>query len=303
MLLAWGQQRPGDAATERFLVEIANEQGRLLRRQGRLAEARAHFEWTLRRARSLADERLTGIVTNNLARVMLESPEFVGPASIITDMLRENIDRLERQGESRHLAVSYHNLGKASARDDLVQAERCYREDVRLCRELGDELALADALDTLGLFLVDQARFGEAEQVHGEELALFDRVYDLRRQARSLANLGRCHLRQALACDDRTPGLLRARQSYDRSRRLFSSLDEPRDYAPTLENLGRVCYLLGDRQQGIHLLEQSLLQYRRWRDGELIARDLRHEIDALPPVRAVERRDVTAGDSVERNSA
>lgn len=281
-LAAWLYQAPagGDTQRDRLLAEISNEQGRLWRRQGKLDDAVGQFRRTIDLAESLGDELLTGIATNNLAGALLE--QDAGPGDLRREALQrleQNIERLRGCDATRHLAVTYHQLGKAHRELNPRAAEEYYRQDVFLCRSLKDDLALADALDTLASFLTDQQRYQEAEQTHQEELALFQRVFDLQRHARALANQGRVCLRQGLLGD--RAALDRGCRHLEQSCQWYSSLDVPEEYAPALENLGRGHFLEGDEGGCRQRLEQAIAQYRRIRGGEEIARQIQAELEQL----------------------
>lgn len=278
--------RLNDSEAKRFRIEMANEQGRLLIRRGMRADAEAHFRRTLEQAEAFGDRTLTSVVANNLSRTILDAPTpIAGQRDEAICILRHNIERLTEPDQARHLAATYSNLGDAYAARDPVQAESYFRRDVDICKDFRDDMALVDALDALAVFLTDQRRHAEAEQVYREELALCHRFFDLRRHARGLANLGWCFFRQARPQNSGqkwdTQALDNARRTLAESCKLFSSIDEPRLYAPALENLGRVRYLLEQRSDGVATLQASILEYRKFPDGRQTATEIQSELDEI----------------------
>jgi hypothetical protein len=70
-------------------------------------------------------------------------------------------------------------------------------------------------------------------------------------------------------------------ETLQESRRIFSSLKEPALFAPTLESLGRVQFLLGQRSEGVATLRDSMEQYRELPEGERDAALIQRELDDL----------------------
>lgn len=272
---------PRDVADPRFLVEIASEKGRLLLRQGYSRKAEHQFRRTLSEARKLRDNVLVGIVSNNLARALLDDPNGgdKNRAEAIK-LLEANVDRFKKVSEKRHLAVANNNLGDAYSEIDAKKAESFFRRDVEICRELGDILELVNALDRLGVFFTQKERYDQARQAHEEEIKLCRKILHPRSHARALANLGWNYFRDGNRNSDRAAMEL-ARTTLLQSRELFSSLDEPRLFSTLLENLGRVQFLLGDRPAGVATLHKSIQQYRRCPNGQQKAAEIERELNGL----------------------
>lgn len=278
-LRAWSNSQPLDLAQQAFFLEIANELGRTWLRQGQPKRAERLYQELLPQAGRLGDLRLLSIVTNNLARAILDQPSpALERVRRAVRLLESNLEQLATSPHARHLAVAHHDLGDAYLKlSDITTAEFHFRQDVKICRSTDDVEALADALDRLGVFLADRKPYAEARAVHEQEGALFERLYDLERQARALANLGRCYLGRGYADGDR-PVLVQAAATLQRAAMLYSSLDKPKEYAPTLENLARTRYLLGDTQEGIRYLRESAAQYEQWPEGKVIAAEIGEEV-------------------------
>ncbi len=268
-----------DHPTRVFLIETANELGRIERRQGRLCEAEKRFRQALHDAREMGEPTLAGIITNNLARTLLDNPTEPRRREAIA-LLESNIACLLLPEQRRHLAVAFNNLAGALSAEAPEKAEEHLREDVRLCRELKDDLALADALDSLGVHLIRQQRPKDAQQVQREEVSLCGKFFDLHRHARALANLGAACIGEYEESED--PKILeRALDVLTKSAELWSSQDEPRLFAPTLENLGQVQYRLSLEAEAKKSLAAAVEQYKRWPEGEEIALEIQGVIRKL----------------------
>lgn len=286
LLKDWCSERADDPEAARLTVEVDNERGRLLLARRQFASAESLFRDALAQARAIEDVESADVITNNLARAILESNLERGlPGDRFAEvelLLQENIRRLEKAGHLPQLGVSFSHLGKLFAKRDTDKAEEYLRKDVQISKGLDDRRILADALDNLGVFLCDQRRLDEAEQVHARELLLFEELFDLKRNARALANKGRCEF---AAGYEAGPGdinrLQRARQTLTKAGDLFSSLREPALYAPTLENLGRVEYFLGFQGKGIDTLRKAAEQYRIVPDGRSNALRIERELEEL----------------------
>lgn len=278
---------------QRLLDTIANELGRTLRRSGRLPEARAHFEDLFARLGTPLDDELTGTVALNLAGTLLDVEPGFGPsAERAIGLVEQRLAQFGKPGQERNLAVAHHCLGTAYARRDPAAAERHFRRDVELCREMNDPEMLADALGCLGNHLCLTGRWREARPIHREELKLCQSLVDdprrlglahahlarsLREQSRHLGNTARSpegHEKQETA-------LRRARDHYLKGWRCLKPLDQPRNLAPVAEAAGRLSYLLGETGQARELLEESIQQYRRWPEGATIADGIQAELNTV----------------------
>ena len=279
-LEGWKSPTPEDPSVVRFMIEKENERGRLERRQGMIDVAEKRLRQTLRKSETFGDDTLIGVIVNNLTRVLLDASSKERMEEAIR-LLRGNVTRLSSPSQRRHLAVTFNNLADALAVSDPKEAEAFFRADIRISKESKDDLALCDALDGLAGFYMDQGRYCEAQEILLEECAICERFLDLRRNARALANLGRAHFVEWK--QSRSPeALWKAHFNLRKSWIIFSSLDEPRLFAPTLENLGRVEYLLGHELEGLNTMKASIEQYQRWPQGKMIAAELEAEIKGLP---------------------
>jgi tetratricopeptide (TPR) repeat protein len=282
-MLRQRQQSGGGSQTKKFLVEIANEHGRILKRQGQLRQAADHFRCTLNDALEVDDDELIGTVTNNLASSLLAmNPSSEKINADVLDLLTDNVRRLEGCECHRQLAVTFHYLGRLYYSSYPKQAEHWFRRDVEVCRGMNDPLALADALNTLGVFCANRNLHHEADVVHKEEVGLFRGVLDPTRQARALAASGANCLAKGYREKDRA-SLERACDELHESVAVYRRLDQkaPREHAAALENLGRTYFLLGDTIRGTELMLDAAEMNECWTGGQQIAQRIRDELESL----------------------
>jgi tetratricopeptide (TPR) repeat protein len=279
--------RDEQAADEvkRLSIEIANQGGRVFRRQGDLKPAIALLQDTVEFARSLKDERLLGVCTTNLCRAQLDAAQHGHPINrqAIIRTLEDNVARLERCGDKRNLAVAWNNLGDAYAPIDGAQAERCLRNDLQLAEEFAEQCndmeSLVGALDRLGVHLSGQNRPREAIEIHSRERQLFSRLFDFEREAQCLANLGRAYLGLAIQDPEaREAALQEAIQILSDSRRRYGNLKRSPPLGPVLENLGKCHWMAGDTSLAVATLQEAIREYQHWPQHAADARRLQDDL-------------------------
>lgn len=281
-LRRWAETKPRDDALRHILVCVAEAQGHWLRRYGEFAQAEKQYRRAWAEAQQLGDQSLQRIVGNNVALAILESPAPSAQRSReAIAILEDNVEHMTQAADGPHLAVAYSLLGDAYAGTDPQRAEAYLLRDVRLCGEMRDTPALAEALDRLGVFFADRDRFQKARRAHIRAMKLCERFVNPRLEARLQANWGRCLLRRGHRRGN-AQTLAEACGVLQRACDRYSTLDEPRQFAPTLENLGRTLYVLGRHVDGLRRLQMAIAQYQRWAEGQARADELRREIEGLP---------------------
>ncbi len=276
----WAKESDANLDVKRILVETVNERARAEMRLGQSDLAERRLRAALEIAGCLEDPTLVGVLTNNLARALLEHPSSVRREEAIK-ILEDNLVRLADTPQREHLGAAYSNLGNALETTDPERAEECFRTDVRICRDVKDDPLTSDALHSLAGFLMNQGKYSEAVAVLQEELPLFERFFDPRRHARALANLGRAHLGCWKKSRDRRE-LEKALIPMLASKNWFLTCSgESRLFAPALENLGRVLVLLGRREEGLAALKDAMAQYRSLSHGGPIADEIEKELSLL----------------------
>lgn len=110
--------------------------------EGEAADAKAVYEESLAISREIGDPRLISTALHGLADVALADHD-----PIEARRLSEEAVQLRRgMGEARALAEALTTLGLATA-DELAVAQAALSEALRLHREVGDNVSLADCLD------------------------------------------------------------------------------------------------------------------------------------------------------------
>lgn len=274
-----GARADSDAGAEntRLKVEVANQFGRVCRRQGKLGPSFVFLQTAVELAKSLKDERLLGVCTTNLCRAQLDAAKHGQPIdrAAIIRTLEKNVARLERCGDKRNLAVAWNNLGDALAGiphaslEQMQRAEHCLRKDVQFAEEFAEQWndieSLVDALDRLGVHLSGQEQHREAIEVHSRERELFSRLFDFEREAQCLANLGRAYLGLAIREPDGAEvPLQQAIQILSDSRHRYGNLNRPPPLGAVLENLGKCHWITGDTSLAVATLYESVREYERW---------------------------------------
>jgi hypothetical protein len=194
--------------------------------------------------------------------------------------------RLKKASDGqRQLAVTCHYLGRFYTASKSDRAEKYFKKDVSLCRDMNDTLALMDALNSLGVFYSGSSRYADADVVHKEELGLFERVCDPPRQARALAASGANCLSQGFHTKN-DQALMRACRELSSSREIYKCLEHRlfEEEATATENLGRTHFLLGDEIRGKELMLEAAKIHDSRPGGQKSARRIRDELDELNKV-------------------
>lgn len=276
----WGEEAASSPDLKCLLIQTANERARAEIRQGNSDIAEKRLRQALESDCCSEDPLLAGILTNNLARALMDSYSTQRRDEAIR-LLEDNLSRLEGVPQRLHLAAAYNILGDALKELDPDRAEEYFQTDIRICREMNDDMGAADALHSYGNFLMHRNRYEEAGIAIQEELALFSRFFDPRRHARALSNSGRVHLNRWKRTRKEND-LEEARAQLQSSKEWFlTASDEPKLFAPTLETLGRVLVQLGRREEGLETLEEAITQYKRFREGRPIADEIKEELYQL----------------------
>jgi predicted ATPase len=197
--------------------------------------------------------------------------------------LLEQAIAADRGGPTRWRAGALEGAGALAWRQgDLAAAERYQRENVRICRELGDPLGIVSALNNLGNVLDHQGKIDDAEAAYTEALSLARELGEPRHLSTTLNNLAlTAHGRHDL---DRAETLLEESLAIKRREGSWAALPT------TLTNLATVALDRGNLERAVALLEESLAIDREMGNRQGIADDL-HNLAALAveqgdPVRA-----------------
>ncbi len=230
--------------------------GRILREQGRLADARA----ALARAQALY-ARLDDVHGAATALELLGGIAWrFGDHETAARQHADAAERFERTGDLRRAANSLNSLGTALwGLGDYEGARAVHDRSLETCRDLGDRRGESDNLDNLGGVAWVLADFEEAIDLYRAALAIRRESRDPRGIAISLINLGDtyalmgqtdqalAHYDEAIEVD-RTVGVRRnlATALQGRGKALLDA-DRPAEARPSLEAALAIHVELGDR--------------------------------------------------------
>ena len=142
------------------------------------------------------------------------------------------------------------------AQGELAEAQQQLQTATALARSLGDELLLADVVESLAAVTASQGDFPEARRLHLESLALVRRHGDYQSMIIVLSNLGSlAHM---------TSEYSEARRLYEEASAIARELGDSRSLGICLHNLADVAYRLGNYaeserlgQEGLAIFEES----------------------------------------------
>jgi tetratricopeptide (TPR) repeat protein len=157
-------------------------------------------------------------------------------------------------------ARAYYGLASlAFDRGDYAQAGECFAESLRLNRESGEDLRIAESLTGLGMFVAHQGDYGRAIDLHREALAIRRAHADELAVAKSLYNLG------FIARD--IGNETAARTQFLEALRIFDELGIESSTSLFLRyNVGVATRLAGEDEAAVPWLEESLAGFRRLGD-------------------------------------
>ena len=213
-----------DAEQRRFVLGVANERGRLLRRRGELDQAEELLRMTIEQARR-------PVTTPWPPRPRSTWPACCWTAAPSRPPTRRSSGcRTASRNWSIRLkatiALRRSTTWATPGRRDPKLAEDYFRRAEAVARELNDPGALVDAVDRLGGFLAEQGRLADAEAAAARAVRLCERIYDPRRQGRTLANLGAIYLQLASPNYEPDP-VRRAADTLAIADRWFAEVDVP----------------------------------------------------------------------------
>jgi tetratricopeptide (TPR) repeat protein len=152
------RDEPGCGA-ERNAVLCITERADCLRDLGRLDEAAAVYEESIRRVEKLGDNRGVAVVKGQLGTVRLLQRRY----KEALEAQQEARERFTRLGEPGSVAVSWHQTGNVyQAAGQPEAAEDAYRKSLSINVRLGNAAHQAGTLTQLGNLYRVLSRFGEA---------------------------------------------------------------------------------------------------------------------------------------------
>ena len=183
--------------------------------------------------------------------------------------LQRSIDICRTRQAPGELALTLELLGRIEyLQAEYRRAKEYFQESLAICRQIGDEVGTAQALNSLANVICElEADYDQAQALYEESLAIARRIGDQFGVARALINLGA--LKQELG--DYTE----AKQFYQESMRIYREIDYRHGQSASLSYLGQVASLLGEHTSAHELLQESLNLNRETGDQRAIAERLK----------------------------
>ncbi len=283
--VALGIAALGPGAPVEARVSLLNMHGVVLRRAGRLGEARAALEQALAMAREARPDDGADLpaVLNNLGLVLQDLDQHLEAISLMQEAAERQTDPLVRARVINNLAISLDARGQAAlAREQCLTAARLVRGGAAVV-EINLAIQLGAGARTLGRWRDALAHLDEAErllqtQPHRREEELY------RQRAALWLELGRPNL---------------AREALDRAAALTAAL--PVSAAEVVTLRARLALLLGqDPLPQLRAAEAQLQAAEEWR----ALRRLRLVLaQALPPEDALALMQTMAAEPAVVNNA
>lgn len=215
--------------------------------RGQLDRAEEYFTRALAIRQLIGDDPGTTQSYNQLGVVAFERGDIDTAASSWTEALA----RANKVGDRRLQSILLNNLGEAHLQTGaLEQAAEMLTQAKALATKLGDRLVLADILRNQGLLAL-RTNASDAE-------ALFDEALAVAEQNGGIEELARVHRAIGLGCSKRQPGDdARAERSFRRSVELFEQLDNQREVAKALSELGFFLLQRERQSEALQWLEEA----------------------------------------------
>ena len=169
----------------------------VLRDQGRYAEAREHYEESLRIKETLeGEERGKAVVLGQLGTLALMEEDYAEARR----RYREALARFRALGEARHEAIFLHQLGMAAQEEAgraageprgalLDESDAAYRQSLRLKEALGDKALAATTANQLAIVARMAGRPADAERWYHRALEDFEATGQQQNVAAAANNL------------------------------------------------------------------------------------------------------------------
>jgi len=181
------RDRP-DRGAEGMASVCVIERGDRLCDLGRLDEAAAAYDESIRRAKELDNDRQVAVARGQLGTVRLEQRRY----QEALDAHEEARERFTRLGEPKFVAVSWHMTGMACQMAGQPEAaEDAYRKSLAIKVELGDVAGQAKTLLQLGnLYHTALDRSEEAAAFYRQAADKYFEIGDEANEGRARNNLG-----------------------------------------------------------------------------------------------------------------
>ncbi len=145
--------------------------GMLLRGQGRLQEAIAHFQETLRLSNELGDRSSAALAFSAIGEVMAEKGELAGAH----EMYQQALAIQKEIGEKSYYASTLVDEGRVlQEQAALDKARNTYKEALSIEQQLGEKSSAAETQMALATLDLDSGQTSDAEQLARGALQEFE---------------------------------------------------------------------------------------------------------------------------------
>jgi tetratricopeptide (TPR) repeat protein len=165
----------GNQSAARMASGARTDRADCLTYLGRLDEAAALYEQTIRDSEQGGDPRAAAVSRGQLGTVRLRQGRNADAIQAY-EQVRETFERL---GEPQPVAVIWHQIGMVYRQaGDYLAAERAYQESLQMDRLLGARSGQASSLNELGYLYDEMNRYEEAVRFYGEAATIFVELQD-----------------------------------------------------------------------------------------------------------------------------
>jgi len=169
---------------------------------------------------------------------------------------RRAVEAAEKKDDKKALAGAFHNLGIVLENlGDLDEAEKFYKESLKISEEIGDRVSIAASLHQLGNIFLGRGDLDEAEKFYRESLKISEEIGARVSIAASLHQLGNIFLGRG--------DLDEAEKYYKKSLKIREEIGDRASIALSLGQLGRVYEQREDFRKALRLFLSALFIFEK----------------------------------------
>ena len=229
--------------------------------EGDFVSVRNHFGQALKLLNEQDSPLLLGNIYMGLALLVLLQEQ--GQASEGIELLQRAATHFERAKNKRLLAIAYTNLGFNLLRlGELRRAKEVLEASIALAREIGERVAEANSLDTLGELAFIRGEFTEAEASLRLGIEVVQALSIPYNEAQAHLTLGRCLLLQS--------NYAGASEAFATSLALAEQIDDKRSQVAARLFLAETHLESGAAEAARRLLAEISPVIERWANTSLI---------------------------------
>jgi predicted ATPase/DNA-binding SARP family transcriptional activator len=205
----------------------------------------------------MAQDRERGEAVRIQAKALIWQSVFAGDEHA-ERLLQEGLGLLDDpelagQDVRAERALALYRMALVALLTDHERAQRLCEQSIGLYQSLGDRWGMANAMNGLGLIVLDRAAYDEARQLHEESLAIYRALGDQRGVAYSLGRLGAIALLQ---------GQLEGERLVRESIAIYQEIDDRVSMASSYFITSMALMTLGAFDEAHALLEETIAVFR-----------------------------------------